>query len=154
WPRPTKEVPTMAAYASSRLELASSEPHPRGNLDGIALGVDTVDASSVLDALIDRLAERVVHRLATVGPQSPNRDVSGQDDSLDSRHAAEYLGIHRDTRRKLAAERASPSVSRSEDASEVIAGTGGAMLDIRDRVRQRWDRVSIRRIGRGGCERW
>jgi excisionase family DNA binding protein len=99
----------MAAYASSRLELASNEPHPRGNLDRIAFGVDPVDAGAVLDALIDQLAERVAQRLAGAGPQSSNRGVGGQDDWLDSRHAAEYLEIHRDTLRKLAAERAIPS---------------------------------------------
>jgi excisionase family DNA binding protein len=38
------------------------------------------------------------------------RGCNSQDDEwIDSRHAAEYLGVHRDTLRKLAAERAIPT---------------------------------------------
>jgi len=59
-----------------------------------------------LDALIaeviDRVAAAIVAKLGT-----------GSSDAvpewLDSRHAAEYLGVHRDTLRKLAAERAIPA---------------------------------------------
>ncbi len=40
---------------------------------------------------------------------------SREDEWLDSRHAAEYLGIHRDTLRKLAAERAIPTEQDGPD---------------------------------------
>lgn len=57
---------------------------------------------SVLDRLADRLAAAVVARLGT-------DQVAQQDEWLDSRQAAHYLGLHRDTLRRLAAARAIPS---------------------------------------------
>ena len=63
-----------------------------------------VHVSGLLEEFIAALADRVATRLA--------EQASGVCDDLgewfDSRHAAEYLGIHRDTLRKLAAERAIP----------------------------------------------
>jgi excisionase family DNA binding protein len=60
----------------------------------------------VLDAVIADLAERVaaavVSRLGATQEQ-----VAAE--WLDSREAAAYLGVHRDTLRKLAAERAIPT---------------------------------------------
>ena len=59
----------------------------------------------VLEALVDKLVARV----AAVVVEHLGR--ASSDDSaewLDSRGAAEYLGIHRDTLRKLAAARAIP----------------------------------------------
>lgn len=57
--------------------------------------------SGVLEQFISQLAERVAQRIAeqTLAPASEIGEW------FDSRHAAEYLGIHRDTLRKLAAER-------------------------------------------------
>jgi excisionase family DNA binding protein len=104
-----KEVPTMAAYASPRLELASTTPRMRSSRPDAAGDIDSVDAGSLFDVLIDHIAERLVERLATVAPQIPRRDLASADEWFDSRHAADYLGIHRDTLRKLAAERAIPS---------------------------------------------
>ncbi len=61
----------------------------------------------MLDGLIaviaDRVAEEVTARLAGAVPEAAP-------EWLDSRGAAEYLGLHRDTLRKLAAERAIPAV--------------------------------------------
>lgn len=52
--------------------------------------------------LADLIAERLSARLAEpMGVAS--------DEWLDTRRAAEYLGVHRDTMRRLAAERAIPS---------------------------------------------
>lgn len=63
-----------------------------------------IHVSGLLDEFISQLADRVAARLA--------EQASGVADELvewfDSRHAAEYLGIHRDTLRKLAAERMIP----------------------------------------------
>ncbi|MGC9222139.1 MAG: helix-turn-helix domain-containing protein [Solirubrobacteraceae bacterium] len=63
-----------------------------------------VHVSGLLEDFISQLAEQVAARLA--GQVSGGSDELGE--WLDSRHAAEYLGIHRDTLRKLAAERAIP----------------------------------------------
>jgi excisionase family DNA binding protein len=61
--------------------------------------------SGLLDEFISQLAERVATRVA----EQANTSAAGGGDWFDSRHAADYLGIHRDTLRKLAAERAIPS---------------------------------------------
>lgn len=61
--------------------------------------------SHMLDEFIAELAERVAQRIAD--QTYSGRD--GVDEWLDSRHAAEYLGVHRDTLRKLAAERSIPA---------------------------------------------
>jgi hypothetical protein len=58
-----------------------------------------------MDEFISQLAERVVARIA----ERSATPACGADDWFDSRHAADYLGIHRDTLRKLSAERAIPS---------------------------------------------
>jgi excisionase family DNA binding protein len=110
----------MAAYATQqrepsarghscspdRLELGLSQASTRQTSSRPRAAVDAVLAeSSVLDQLLahiaDRLAAAITDRLAI----SDNRP----DEWLDSRHAADFLGVHRDTLRKLAAERAIPS---------------------------------------------
>lgn len=64
-----------------------------------------LDAGHVLDALLDRLADRVAQALAArLGCEQTERD-----EWLDSRQAADYLGLHRDTLRRLAAAQAIPS---------------------------------------------
>lgn len=60
---------------------------------------------ALIDQLLGRLADLVVDRM--IGRTAAN--TSGRaDEWLDARAAAEYLGIHRDTLRKLAAQRAIP----------------------------------------------
>jgi len=81
----------MSAYATT--------PAPIRSLQG------PVDVSSLLDEFISHLAERVAARIAVTAPGPADNAAEW----LDSRHAAEYLGVHRDTVRKLAAERAIPS---------------------------------------------
>jgi excisionase family DNA binding protein len=56
----------------------------------------------VLGQLAELVAERIVQRLAV--PES-----AAADEWLDTRRAAEYLGIHRDRLRQLAAEGVIPS---------------------------------------------
>lgn len=58
--------------------------------------------SGMLEEFISELAERVAQRIAEQALAPANE--TGE--WFDSRHAAEYLRIHRDTLRKLAAERA------------------------------------------------
>ena len=98
----------MAAYATRQLELASRSSRREGN--GVdASTLDSIAESSLLDALIDQLARRLAERLAAATSRSQAGEPNGEDEWLDSRHAAAYLGVHRDTLRKLAAERAIPS---------------------------------------------
>lgn len=60
----------------------------------------------LLDHLLGRLAELVADRLMERTTAAPTHEAS---EWLDARGAAEYLGIHRDTVRKLAAQRAIPA---------------------------------------------
>lgn len=63
-------------------------------------------ANVVLDQLLGQLADLVAAKVADrlAAPQT-----NGADDWMDTRRAAEYLGIHRDSLRRLAAERTIPS---------------------------------------------
>jgi len=61
--------------------------------------------SGLLEEFISQLADRVAARIA----EQATTPESVGNDWFDSMHAADYLGIHRDTLRKLAAERAIPS---------------------------------------------
>lgn len=86
----------MSGYATSPLALATRGPLIDRNVKG-----------SLLDALLDQIADRVAARLAvSVDQHGCDRQ---EDEWLDARHAAEYLGVHRDTLRKLAAEHAIPA---------------------------------------------
>jgi excisionase family DNA binding protein len=58
--------------------------------------------SDLIGALVAQLAEQVAARIA----EQLSGSAEAADEWFDSRHAAEYLGVHRDTLRKLAAERA------------------------------------------------
>jgi excisionase family DNA binding protein len=98
----------MAAYATPRLELASA-PSARASNRVDPPTFDGPAGSSLLDALSDQVAERVAERLAAAAPPSDAGEPTSEDEWLDARHAAAYLGVHRDTLRKLAAERAIPS---------------------------------------------
>lgn len=104
----------MAAYASHQREpsgRAHLSPTNRPQLataaTPVAVGqvlerasLDSVVVSQLLDLLVDRVAAAVAERLG---------ESANEDEWFDSRHAAGYLGVHRDTLRKLAAERAIPS---------------------------------------------
>lgn len=106
----------MSAYATRERRqsgrLLSLEPGlPTTDL-GIAAAVQSpgtghtrAENGSVIDALLDRLAERVAEAVITrLGGERDDRD-----EWFDSRQAAEYLGLHRDTLRRLAAARAIPA---------------------------------------------
>ncbi len=64
------------------------------------------DGNAVLDQLLGQLAEFMAERVAArlVATRQASRD-----EWLDTRRAAEYLGIGRDSLRRLAAERAIPT---------------------------------------------
>ena len=94
--RPTAEVAAGAAAAMLRGRLAVSGQ----------LSVPGGDDGSVIDLLIDRLVDRMA---AEVVARLENDSADRGDEWLDSRQAAEYLGLHRDTLRRLAAARAIPT---------------------------------------------
>jgi excisionase family DNA binding protein len=75
------------------------------NLAASAAGTGPRDRS-LLDSVIEDLAARVA---AAVLAQLAAAQSTEAHEWLDSRGAAEYLGVHRDTLRKLAAERTIPS---------------------------------------------
>lgn len=105
----------MSAYATAHRQ----SPHPLRAVEGDGNAPRPVDnrqrceptgmvgEAKMLDAVIaviaDRVAEAVTSRLTTAVPDAGP-------EWLDSRGAAEYLALHRDTLRKLAAERAIPAV--------------------------------------------
>lgn len=91
----------MSAYATSRSQLRPVQDMWGKESPPTPTPVEIV----VIDGLIAQLAGRVAAMVVTELSGSDERD----DEWFDSRHAAEYLGIHRDTLRKLAAERSIPS---------------------------------------------
>ena len=100
----------MSAYATPLRRLNDAAPTappdelvPKGpNERDVQVGLDLPALDGIIAALADRVAEAIAVRLTAAGP------VDAQE-WLDSRDAAAYLGLHRDTLRKLAAERAIPA---------------------------------------------
>lgn len=78
----------MSAYATGTAAAGTFEP-------------TIPHIGGILEQFIDALAERVAERLQA----APGTE----DEWLDTREAAMHLGVHRDTIRRLAAERAIPS---------------------------------------------
>ena len=89
----------MPAYAT-RAEQFDGRPASAGLQSPAASG------DQIFESLISHLADRVT---AAVVARLGSPDAGSEAEWLDSRHAADYLGVHRDTLRKLAAERAIPS---------------------------------------------
>ncbi len=92
--RPEAELIAGAAAVMLRDQAASRLGY-RGGSDDSAIDL-------LIDRLVDRVAAAVVARLEI---DSADRG----DEWFDSRQAAEYLGVHRDTLRRLAAARAIPT---------------------------------------------
>lgn len=80
---------TVGRHAAAEMSPALSASD-RGQLVDVLIG-----------QLVDRVAEAIAERLCTTSADQP--------EWLGSREAADYLGLHRDTLRKLAAERAIPA---------------------------------------------
>ncbi|HUA49188.1 MAG TPA: helix-turn-helix domain-containing protein [Solirubrobacteraceae bacterium] len=92
--------------SSNRLELALTQAISGQTSSRTSRAADGALAqSSILDQLLDHVADRLAAVLSARIAMQDDRP----DEWFDSRHAAEYLGVHRDTLRKLAAERAIPS---------------------------------------------
>ena len=102
----------MSACAADRQDLPQQlsdlvrvaecpTPAPRSKTQREAVRVDGA-LDGLLAVLADCIADAVVARLGREGQPEPG-------DWLDTREAAGYLGVHRDTLRRLAAERTIPS---------------------------------------------
>jgi hypothetical protein len=91
------EVTTMGAYDTPRLRLTAQRSASSEIKEAGGLSVSATD--SLLDVMIDQIAERVAQRLAALVDRSSTTEDGRDDEWFDSRHAANYLGIHRDTLR-------------------------------------------------------
>jgi excisionase family DNA binding protein len=84
----------------------AAAPMLRGQAAGSSAGDPGGDDGSMIDLFIDRLVDRVA---AAVVARLENGCADHGDEWFDSAQAAEYLGLHRDTLRRLAAARAIPT---------------------------------------------
>ncbi len=96
----------MQAYATSK-RLAPADQLRTLDRTSVPAAATAGDSDrSLIDQLLGRLADLVVDRLVECTAARTKEHSSAW---LDARSAAEYLGIHRDTLRKLAAQRAIPT---------------------------------------------
>jgi len=108
----------MSAYAAAQIgrsSLFSTVSASRGALEVTTRAIEGGRRTSFADApgpellVLEALVDKLVARVAAAVVEHLGRSSSDDSDEwLDSRSAAEYLGVHRDTLRKLAAERAIP----------------------------------------------
>ena len=101
----------MSAYATPHSERSALLLHldpraPGARRDSQTINARTVGLDAVIEVLIDGVAQRLA--AAVVARIASDRE-EPHDEWLDSREAAEYLGMHRDTLRRLAAARAIPA---------------------------------------------
>jgi excisionase family DNA binding protein len=95
---PQHERLARLLYMNPESSVAARQPVPTQS------GASGVDA--VIDVLIDRLAQRLA---AAIVEQMASHPADPQESWLDSQEAAAYLGMHRDTLRRLAAARVLPA---------------------------------------------
>jgi excisionase family DNA binding protein len=99
----------MSAYVTQQLEQSAQLLHVKPKLTQPAGDVSAFSADEanviyqLLDCFVERVAAAVAERIATQQPASE------RDEWLDSQEAAHYLGLHRDTLRRLAAARVIPA---------------------------------------------
>jgi excisionase family DNA binding protein len=95
----------VQAYASAEMaqaaELRFIDRHPTISSSTSQAATGNVVFDELLAHLAEVVAVKVIDRLARQG--------AAADEWLDTRGASEYLGIHRDSLRRLAAERAIPA---------------------------------------------
>jgi integrase len=138
----------MSAYANlpkprALLELGPAphqgpESRPERGWPGRS-SIGGTEAAGLVDALVERLAQRV----ATRSERLREHHVDAVDEWLDSRQAAEYLGLHRNTLRRLAAGRATPSsrtVAAASSSFDAPLSTRGGVPAV---VRGTWQRSRL-----------
>jgi len=96
----------MQAYATSERLPLGDQLHTLDRTSTQTAATAGDSDRALIDQILGRLADLVVDRLMQCSAAS-HSDHAGA--WLDARGAAEYLGIHRDTLRKLAAQRAIPT---------------------------------------------
>lgn len=109
--REREESPRLLQAGTARpgaqLNAGETGAMPRGRAASLSRLRDRgCDDGSVIELLIDRLVEQVA---AAVVARLENDSANRGDEWFDSAQAAEYLGLHRDTLRRLAAARAIPT---------------------------------------------
>lgn len=98
----------MQSYARVQPPRRGGSLRPLSSIHPAALptaGTSATTDSDLLAQLLGRIADLVVDRMVERAAVSADR---AADEWMDARAAADYLGVHRDTLRKLAAERAVP----------------------------------------------
>jgi excisionase family DNA binding protein len=98
----------MQAYASSeRLTLSGLPPfsEPASTTPSRSESTSSAVDDALIQHLLGKFADLVVDRLIERTARAANQHT---DDWMDAREAATYLGVHRDTLRKLASERTVP----------------------------------------------
>jgi excisionase family DNA binding protein len=98
----------MQSYVTAeRLTMGGQLPslQPLGSASAPKAAASAAPNTALIDQLLGRLADLVVDRLMSRSGTETERQ---PDEWMDARAAAVYLGVHRDTLRKLAAERAVP----------------------------------------------
>ncbi len=98
----------MQSYATAQRLTLGRQPQslrPIGVTPAPQAPASNAPEGALIDQLLGRLADLVVERLMLRGGAEGDQRA---DDWMDARTAATYLGLHRDTLRKLAAERAVP----------------------------------------------
>ena len=103
----------MSAYAAATPAVHPEEHQPvetaparRPASPAPVLRRGDVEAESAVDGLLDLLANRIADAVtARLDPGGPQHRTA---EWLDTREAASYLGVHRDTLRRFASERAIP----------------------------------------------
>jgi excisionase family DNA binding protein len=104
----------MAAYATPQREFSARALHVAADPARARRAAEAAHSSGCRNeltelAIVEHLVDRLAEKVAAVIAERLNEADERSDDWFDSRNAAEYLGIHRDTLRKLAAERAIPT---------------------------------------------
>jgi excisionase family DNA binding protein len=94
----------MQSYARVQPPNRGGSLYPLPSIQ-LATGPEASTDGALLEQLLGRIADLVVDRLVERAAVSADQ---ATDDWMDARAAADYLGVHRDTLRKLAAERAVP----------------------------------------------
>jgi excisionase family DNA binding protein len=98
----------MAAYASHQQHPSRNEAPSWANRPRLAaIPIESAATPAPIDSkAISELIDRFAQRVATAIADQLGEQRTPEDEWFDCRHAADYLGVHRDTLRKLAAERA------------------------------------------------
>jgi len=99
----------MEAYATAERRTPTERSEARALPHPTSRSVTPLRSerdSDLLGRLVSQIADLVVDRLAERTQQSADHRPA---DWMDAREAAEYLGMHRDTVRKLAAQRVIPT---------------------------------------------